>query len=611
MTDRERLEQYTVAAVPQAPLPIIEWAEKNVILPNSVRSARFDCSITPWLQEPLERATGSGTETVTLVKPVQSGGSVMGQILLLYWIVNPRGRFLQFNWSNDKRALEKWNSDIEPILTSCPLVQEKMARLPRFEGKKCEIDFGRVFFRMQGVFVPDNLDSDSVALQINEEIHSWEPGHLKKARGRQTAVSIAIRKAVDISNAGKKGDQLYEAFTAGTMQNWQVQCPGCNQFHSMRTHWENRHPEFGGLRYDSEGARLDNGRYDYNKIRSTVRFQMPCGYVVADDTMERRRLSLGGRFSEPTNAGAEAKHRSYTYEAVAVDYIDWVDLIKEKHEALYALRYGDPQPWRRYRTERECLFYDPEEMPISGGKIVINTAIKKKREGLGGNRLRLFALDRQRGENLKNEFPYWWMIIRDFVKDETGLHSLLVFEGKMETDDEVLNQLKVHECSPWQGVADSGNDTTHVYLFCLKNGINAIKGGKTVFYTHPDGSRKAYSPERPLASMLNRTTIYPLITIGKNQMPDPREPLFWLYSKSGIRERLYWLRKTTDYQTPGDVSEEYQLHQEAEERQARRQPRTGEEIVEYIQLKKRNDQYVNECYIAMQADMAGLIGDQK
>ena len=94
-------------------------------------------------------------------------------------------------------------------------------------------------------------------------------------------------------------------------------------------------------------------------------------------------------------------------------------------------------------------------------------------------------------------------------------------------------------------------------------------------------------------------------------MPDPREPLFWLYSKSGIRERLYWLRKTTDYQTPGDVSEDYQHHQEAEERLARKHPRTGEEIVEWIQLRKRNDQFVNEAYIAMQVDMAGLIGEMK
>jgi hypothetical protein len=212
---------------------------------------------------------------------------------------------------------------------------------------------------------------------------------------------------------------------------------------------------------------------------------------------------------------------------------------------------------------------------------------------------------------MKNEFPYWWLVIRDFSRDASGLHSLLVFEDKMETDDEVLHQLKLHECTPWHGVADSGNDTTHVYLFCLQNGINAIKGGKSIFYAHPGGARTIYSPEKPLCQMLNRQQSYPSIQVGRDTVPDPREPLFWLYSKSGIRERLYWLRKTTDYQTPGDVSEDYQHHQEAEERLARKHPRTGEEIVEWIQLRKRNDQFVNEAYIAMQADMAGLIGEMK
>ena len=37
--------------------------------------------------------------------------------------------------------------------------------------------------------------------------------------------------------------------------------------------------------------------------------------------------------------------RSYTLEAVAIDYIPWLDLIKEKHRALRALKYGDPKPW--------------------------------------------------------------------------------------------------------------------------------------------------------------------------------------------------------------------------------------------------------------------------
>src|SRR5207245_1234492 len=103
-----------------------------------------------------------------------------------------------------------------------------------------EVDFGNVFFRMQGAFIPDNLDSDTIPLQINEEVHAWEPGHLKKARNRSTAVWNF--KSGDISNAGKRGDQLDQAFSDGTMQYWQVKCPGCGEYHAMQTKWNPEKP---------------------------------------------------------------------------------------------------------------------------------------------------------------------------------------------------------------------------------------------------------------------------------------------------------------------------------------------------------------------------------
>lgn len=587
------------------PPDIIEFAQEFVKLPGSARSESFNLSITPWLEAPLRCGVDKTTRIGTLVKPVQSGGSVFGEILILYWILFTSGvrSFLQYNWSNDKRARERWESRIEAVLKSCVLVREKMKALARFEGQKCEIDFGSVFFRMQGAFVPDNLDSDSVRFQINEEVHAWEPGHLKKARNRSTAVHNY--KSFDISNAGKVGDQLHQSHDAGTKEWWQVKCPGCGLFHIMRTRWEESKPQLGGLRYDAEPARRKDG-YDYNKIRSTLRYQMPCGYLVRDIPRDRRQLSLSGKYTEPTNTGAEISHRSWSYDAVTVDYIDWMQLIKDKHDALRARRYGDLEPWHRYITERECIFYDPDDVPVTG-RVTLVQGVKKNRDGLPEPKLRLFSLDRQQGEISKGEFPYWWLLIRDVVMDESGVRSLLVYEGKMEMDEQVIGVLNDHKCNMWQGVADSGDDTMHVYAFCLQHGINAIKGGKDAFYSHEDGARRIFSPERPLHAMIKARSKFPYVPTNEGSRPDPREPMFWLYSKSGIRERLFWLRNEAKWETPEDVSEDYQRHQEAEERVAMKNSRTGETTYEWVQQKTRNDQFVNECYIAMQIEMAGMI----
>lgn len=608
--DEDRLIEQVRAMIPgELPDPIAH-AEATVQFPKSARSKHFNCSITPWVEEVIRRSTRCPyTRKNTLVKPVQSGGSVAGEVILADWIQFARG-FIQYNWSNDKRAEERWDSRIIDYLEACEPIKARMAQLPIDKLRKGEIDFGNVFFRVQGALTPSNLDSDSITHQINEEVHDWEPGHLQKARNRTTAVWNY--KSVDISNAGKKGGQLHKAFNEGTMQWWENKCPGCGLYHRMRTHWDDKQPNLGGLRYDAAKARYGDGQYNYNIIAPTVRFQMPCGYIVHNDVSERRRLSLNAQYGKPTNPGADGTHRSYTYEAVTVDYIDWVQLIKDKHEALRALRLGDPELWRVYRVERECIFYDPDDAPLSH-KIVLTDSLKKNREGLPEPKLRAFALDHQRGEAAKGELPHWWCVIRDVSLDTSlpTIRSQLVFEGKLETDEQVIATLKEHGCNMWQGVADSGDDTTHVYLFCLQHGINCIKGGKEVFYSHGDGNKRIFSLEKPLHTQVGRAPLFAYIETPNGPVPHPHEPMFFLYSKSMIRERLHWLRTNTDYRTPDDVSEDYKSHQDAEERLSRRHSITNEVITEWVQLKTRNDQLVNEAYIALIIDQAGMIGIQR
>lgn len=608
--DRDRLGQVSLQAIPGELPEITQWGAENVVLPSSARAKYFNASITPWLVEPLQRALDIRTRIVTLMKPVQSGGSTLGEVLMLYWIMYGRG-FLQYNWSTDKRAEERWASRIKPILDACKVVADRMRRVS-IRGE--EIDFGNVFFRTQGAFVSDNLDSDSVRLQINEEIHSWTAGHLKKARGRSTA--IWDYKSIDISNAGTKGDQLDTAFNEGTVQLWEVPCEGCKQFHVMRIKYEPDKPRLGGVKYDSSKAKLPGlFKYDYNKLRPTIEILMPCGYRVHnEDFRARRAMSLGGRYSEPNNKGAELLHRSYTYESVSVDFIDLMSIIKQKHDALRSRALGDPEPFRVYMQERECIPYDPESVPIINA-VQLSVNLTKNRDGLPQPRGRFFSLDRQAGDRVKlGEFPYWWLVIRDFKVFYGVLRSVLVYEGRLETDAEVLNVLDLHECVRHHGCADSGDDTDYVYNFCMRNGINAIKGGTEHWYVHENGARRNYSPERPLHAMLSYPPKYDYVesVVVGNQIetvPDEREPLFWLYSKGGIRERLAWLRTNTQYETPGDVSEDYKNHNDAESRSIREHPRTREQIIEFVQNKRRNDLYVCECYCAMMLDMSGLIGE--
>lgn len=602
MTSTDPIQRMLARAVPPARVTdVVAWAEEHVRLPGSVRSERFDSSITPWTREPIQRIDDGVTTRTVFVKPIQAGGSVVGEIALCYWAGNKSSGDIQYNWQNDEQADGRWLKRIEKILRACKPVAARWPEAKSFSDRskstKGQVIFPHCNLTCQGVLTARRVASDSITYQVNEEVHDeegWLPGRIDQAFGRLTAASFPV--ALVISNAGRKGSELQKAFLAGSQQHWEVLCPGCGEYHVMRARWEDKKPELGGLRYNSEGCRLEDGEYDYPKLSPTIRYQFPCGHSIPDDISIRRALSLSGRYGAPRNPGAPADHRSYTLEAVSVDYIPWRSLIQQKHGALQALKWGDPEPWSKYLRERECIFADETDRPVVG-RVVLSQAVRD-RNGLPGRFARFASIDRQQGSLAKGELPHWWCVIRDVMP---SADSLLVWEGKLLTDEDAAEVVKRHEVLPRHTVVDSGDDTTHVYQFCLRYGFHAIKGGIHNFYAHAEGGKRIFSEEKPLHLMLGSPPTKPESPLD--------EPLFWFYSKAGIRERLHWLRSTKEvkWEVPSDVSSDYLSHMEAEEMETRRDAR-GAEVNIWIQRKPRNDLFVCECYIAMLMEMGGLIG---
>lgn len=600
---------------PKRVTDVVAWAEQHVKLPGSARSEQFDSSITPWTREPIQRLDDGHTRRMVFIKPIQAGGSVVGEIAACYWAATKTGGDIQLNWQNDDQADARWIKRIEKILMACAPVK---ARWPdvnspkdRSKATKGQVIFPHANLTCQGVYTERRVASDSIKYQINEEVHDeqgWLSGRLDQAFGRLTAYWDGFSGV--ISNAGRKNSELHKAYEDGTQQRWEVPCPVCGQFSVLRTRWEDARPGLGGLRYDADNCRRDDGTYDYQKLAPTIRYQMPCGHEVTDDVEKRRAMSLSGRYGAPANPGAPLEFRSYTLEAVSVDYYPWLSIIMQKHKALRAMKYGDPEPWKTYLRERECVFADDSDRPLVARIVVGN--FKKDREGLAGRIARFGALDRQQGSMKDGEIPHWWAVIRDVMPDGA---SRLVWEGKLETDEDAADVMRRHDVCPRHVVVDSGDDTTHVYQFCLRNGFNAIKGGKGEFYAHEvqDPSdikgkktiavRRIFSVEKPLHEMLN---------MPRTQQHPEDEPQFWLYQKAGIRDRLHFLRAAKDipWEVPNDVSPDYLAHMEAEVIEKRKDAR-GYDVTEWVQIRDRNDLFVCECYVAMLMEMAGLIGIQE
>ncbi len=594
-----------VSALPRAaPSSVVAWAEEHFLLVGSARSETYRADITPWTREPIECAN-DGTRKMTFIKPIQAGGSSAGEIVIGFWLSHWSGGDIQYNWPNDEHMKARWKKHIEKKLRACVPVMRRTSA-DRFDWTDGLVIFPHLNLIVQGVNIDRSVTGDSIRGQVNEELHdsdNWIPGRLEQAYGRTTAYWNSV--IFNISNASRKGDQLHQAFEQGTQQHWMVKCPGCKQFHVMRTKWDAERPDLGGLRYDMLDARLESGDVSYSKLAATVRYQMPCGFIVHDTPSERRELSLSGRYSDPTNRGAPLTERSYTLEAIAVDYIPWISLIRQKHLALRARKLGDPKPFLDYLRERECAFVGVEDRRPEPPQITLSSR-KKDRSGLENRKFRFASVDYQTGRKEFGELPHFWCFIMDF--DALG-NALLVHESKAESEGELLDVLRRHEVKPICTVLDSSwvGESKYVYTLALRYGFNCLKvaGGQDRSFQHEDGVRRVWSEPEPLWPRVPGQE-------GPSKADPDQEPEFWVVSFSGALDSLAHMRGRTEraYEIPVDVSEEFKIHFAAWSLETYKIPATNQEALRWKKAGEKTPDHLFMCasYVAVWAEMAGIVG---
>jgi len=499
-----------------------EWCSEHVQLPGSVLVDRYTPEATPWTRDIVDSLGDPTVRSTTVMAPVQSGKSVIGEAAACYWLATSAGGDLQWNWENDTKAKERYEKRIEKILRACHPLRRRWPRDAN-KAKRGLVVFPHANLTVQGQEVASNLDSDSVRFQVNEEIHSWHEGRLDKATARLTAVWNA--KQLNLSNAGvwkcKRGPHEYDY--EALAKTVYYECEHCS--HRI-----------------------------YEHDRRTVR----CGYVQCNDT------PLSG-------------HRSFSWDAVAVHYISWLSLIQQKHQALKALAYGDRGPWYVYITERECRPWRQEDEPFTH-KINISSGVKKQPRD-GAYEVTIGTVDVQRGG--MTDRPHHWVVVRGYNKSDKGVvTAALLHEGRIDEQGQVDVLMSSHSIQPSLVFVDSGDQTESVYQWCASKGYTPIKGmrgdGFVVEVEGDDGEKERRrriwrcDPDRPVeVSTSSGRVLLPLI----------------LYAKEGIRDRLLANQESGrwDWQIPEDVSEDFVAHYAAE--QTRYDAHTGKRTHKQVKAR--------------------------
>ena len=607
-----------------APIDPVAWAESIGL---KVDGHTFDSSLCAQAVEPMRAMSLANhvCQIGTFVKPIQGGGSTAGEVIAAYWSKFAYGLFLYY-WQDADVAKRRWKERILPMLQS--------VEMPWAGGRDelvCEAVFQQVRLRVEGVFSEQALNSDTIPLIINEEIHLWKPGHLVMSRGRQTR--IWNRKALDISNATHEKTQLHSAFIDGTMREWETACPVCGVKHVMHFRWNPSKPELGGLRWDSS-TRLKDGRPNYNKLEATIRYQFPCDHEVRADMASRR--ALRGQYSVARNEGASLSHESWTSEAVSYDQISWLELIKEWHSSIRALKAGDGEPMFRFVTQRECKFYSDESRPFAG--TVITTKVEQKnRAGLPGELCKIWAADWQQGFKHLGELTHYWLVIESVLPN---CNSQVIFAGIVSDENELMMTLAAHDITDkdggglFDGFIDASKNTKQILSFCYRAGINAVIGGAhgKGGFRHPDGSCRFYSPKKYIYTQLgiffeqaksDHPEWFSFTRDGEKE--NENCPYVVEYDKAGLMKNHFFIRemkqRTLDVDpnaspadyieriVPDDIGEDYLKHHEAWERDINATALKGQQDVEGFKKIARADHTMScSCYIDLKKEESGLLG---
>jgi hypothetical protein len=612
---------------------VTQFGAQEVRMPGSARKRSIDDDFynpeaSPWNEAPLNHChLDSNVRRIIYVAPIQCGKSAAGEVAICYWIVKSPGGDIAYYWETDKKAGNKWDSRFEKILRASRTIGGILPLKDKSKFKNGAIILPHLNFRMLGVTSPDNLASDSYQREVIEEVHRYQDqSALAGAIGRTKAYEDGPHCIFVISTGGIWGDQLHEAQQASTNRHWLVKCPGCRQYHRMRTRWDKQHPELGGLRYDADGCRLPNGEYNYNLLEPTIRYQFPCGFEIhGQDKKARETISANEpKYSEPTNTGAHLSIEGYTLEGVSIHQISWLQLIQDKHEALQALRYaGDIEPWKRYIQEREAGFFNEKEIPGSQ-RIILNTDQNQTRDAATPETARrIMGVDKQQGKARKHEVSHLWAVIRDYWLDEDRrLHARLIWEGKLHTQEEV-EELRAHyNVDPLFCGEDCGHEQSQVFDACARYGYAAFKG---VGDQEGSGERKLF-PHHETDENGERITVKRIYSAGEmynayhgdhegKQTQNAYVPLF-KFCKQSIRDRMQFCLTSgkVDFEIPKTiididgkerpVSEDYFKHMEAEELVPNKR---GDALV-WKDFGRDVDLKACELICLIQAEMSGFIG---
>lgn len=481
-------DAWRAACVPPDRREIYDWAADHVRLPiGFVRPGEFSVDHSRWLIEPFHALADDTIHDITLVKPVQGGGTLVGDIWLAWCIANRPGPFLWLMQS-DETAKRHAETRTSLILKSCQPVLSLLPPNPYKKSIQETIFTNGMYLGVSGPGI-NKLQSIGIMNLFLDEI--WLPawqGRVTDAIARTKAFAEQrLQTVFCVSQAGFEDDVLHERFIAGTQEEWQIVCESCS--HNMTPKWSNIRPDGSrwGVVWDKKES--ENGEpFGLQRALETVRFECEkCGFAHADKDRTRREWNRNG-FYLRKNFGAQPGNRSFHWPAFAHRRL--ADLVIEFHSAMSRFSKGSITGLQQFLQKEIGEFWSENQIFDAQS---ISTESYDVKSDWCDEHVRFLTVDRQ-AEGL-----HYWVVRAWALNGE----SRRIDFGQSIGGDSIDVIREKWTVDPKRTFIDSGFEARSVYSLCAARGFTALKGesGRDAYFHKVRFNGKQETVRRPFSKI--------------------------------------------------------------------------------------------------------------
>ncbi len=365
----------------------------------------YDVNNVPWTREFLRACDDPGVREITFIAPPQDSGKTKAAETYLCRRIMTSPTNCAFNTTTNVKA-EQWaETRWEPMLNSTRGMPAKFSANKHLKKKRRIIFKDGTYLLIQGAEVTANRASDSVEVQVNDELNLWGRPWVKEMHERTNAYRDTCKR-INISVGGIKGSELHERFLAGNQLEMHHHCPKCSGLFGY--FFDAKDPKCS-IKFDVTTAILHaDGRLDLREFAKTVHVVCPhCANRMPYDRERLAEMNRAGVYV-PMNPDADPSIVSLHVNSFALGREPWSEIL-EPWVRLH-IRGGlfAPEVLKEFITKKLAEFWD--ERPY-----VVTTEIKLagwsradviRPKSWADEQFRVMCGDNQHGK--RGDIPHRW-----------------------------------------------------------------------------------------------------------------------------------------------------------------------------------------------------------